>query len=102
MVIVGTNTTYLSNAINACAGKNFRQLVNDYRINYALYLMTKDEDLSSIRGLHLRCGFSSVSVFYDAFKRRTGSSPLQMLRESGQARWHHSDVPVASEVAIQN
>lgn len=80
MVIAGTNTTYLSNAINNCSGRNFRTLLNDYRIQYAIEVMTKDDDLRSIRGMHLRCGFTSVSVFYDAFKRRTGKSPLQVLR----------------------
>ena len=33
-VIVGTNTTYLSNTINSCFGRNFRTLINDFRIGF--------------------------------------------------------------------
>jgi AraC-like DNA-binding protein len=80
-VIVGTNTTYLSNAINNCFGRNFRTLVNDYRIRYAVNLIKNGHQVQSIRGLHLMCGFTSVSVFYDAFKRRVGISPFQLVRQ---------------------
>lgn len=85
-VIVGTNTTYLSNAINNCSGKNFRTLINDYRIRYAVKLINDGEGDEGIRGLHLRCGFTSVSVFYDAFKRRMGVSPFLFVRQSMAAR----------------
>ena len=33
--IVGTNTTYLSNAVNNYFGCNFKQLLNKYRVEYA-------------------------------------------------------------------
>uniref|UniRef100_UPI00263796FB helix-turn-helix domain-containing protein n=1 Tax=uncultured Phocaeicola sp. TaxID=990718 RepID=UPI00263796FB len=37
--IVGTNTTYLSNAVNNYFGCNFKQLLNKYRIEYAKCLL---------------------------------------------------------------
>jgi len=85
-VIVGTNTTYLSNAINKCAGCNFCTFVNDYRIRHAVNLIQGQNEIHSIAGLHRRCGFHSVSVFYDAFKRRTGFSPLQMVHRIREER----------------
>lgn len=83
-VIVGTNTTYLSNAINKRFGCNFHTLVNDYRVRYAVEIIRADEKLMRVKDLHSRCGFSSVSVFYDAFRRYTGSSPLQLKRRLDQ------------------
>ena len=37
--IVGTNTTYLSNAVNNYFGCNFKQLLNKYRVEYAKSLL---------------------------------------------------------------
>ena len=78
--IVGTNTTYLSNAVNNYFGCNFKQLVNSYRVEYAKVLLKDGE--SSVRELYRRCGFASQSVFYVAFTRLVGMPPLQYLSQS--------------------
>lgn len=79
-VIVGTNTTYLSNTINTCFGRNFRTLINDFRIGYAVSLFLAEGGNTRIKGLHARCGYTSVSVFYEAFTQRLGTSPLRLAR----------------------
>lgn len=71
---VYTNKTYLSQAINIVAGKNFRQFINHYRIQYSLELLKRDpslkvEDLASMSGFH-------SSVTYNmAFKLNMGETP---------------------------
>ena len=37
--VSGTNTTYLSNAVNNYFGCNFKQLLNKYRVEYAKSLL---------------------------------------------------------------
>src|SRR5574344_2911153 len=64
--IVGTNTTYLSNAINQYSGCNLRTFINKYRINYAKQLLTTSN--CNIKELHKRSGFASRSAFYVAFQ----------------------------------
>lgn len=79
-VIVGTNTTYLSNTINTCFGRNFRTLINDFRIGYAVGLFLREGGATRVKGLHARCGYVSVSVFYEAFTQRLGISPMRLAR----------------------
>ena len=75
--IVGTNTTYLSNAVNNYFGCNFKQLLNKYRVEYAKSLLL--EGTYSASSLFRKCGFASQSVFYAAFHKIVGASPLQFL-----------------------
>ena len=78
--VFGTNTTYLSNTVNRYFGCNLKQLLNAYRIGHARELLS--EDSCSVRELYARCGFASKSVFYAAFARVVGMSPLQYLSQS--------------------
>ena len=75
--IVGTNTTYLSNAVNNYFGCNFKQLINSYRVARAKELLDGEE--CPVSELFSRCGFASRSVFYTAFGKLAGVSPLRYL-----------------------
>ena len=83
--IVGTNTTYLSNAVNNYFGCNFKRLINSYRVVRAKELLdSKDCPVSE---LFSRCGFASKSVFYVAFRKvgetewRTEPTPVEKLAD---------------------
>ena len=82
--IVGTNTTYLSNAVNNYFGCNFKQLLNKYRVEYAKSLLL--EGTYSTSSLFRKCGFASQSVFYAAFHKVVGASPLQFLYKAPSKR----------------
>lgn len=71
--IIGTNTVYLSRAINEGYGKTYKEVVNGYRVKYLMQLMRGTEN--NIEQLALRCGFGSRSTFYSAFMQYTGLSP---------------------------
>lgn len=75
--IIGTNTTYLSNAINKFFKCNFKTLINKYRIEYCKSLLNAHNSSLSIKEIAKACGFMSVSAFYASFKKETGVSPLQ-------------------------
>jgi AraC-like DNA-binding protein len=75
--IVGTNTTYLSNVINKYFKCNLKNLINRYRVEYAKYLL--DFEREPICQLPKKCGFTSRSVFYVAFKKVIGITPLQYV-----------------------
>ena len=78
--IVGTNTTYLSNAVNRYFQCNFKQLINSYRVEYAKELL--DSDKYPMSELFKYCGFASKSVFYVAFGKVAGMTPLQYLSQN--------------------
>ena len=78
--IVGTNTTYLSNAVNNYFGCNFKRLINSYRVVRAKELL--DSKDCPVNELFSRCGFASKSVFYVAFRKVVGMTPLQYISQS--------------------
>ena len=78
--IVGTNTTYLSNAVNNYFGCNFKRLINSYRVVRAKELL--DGKDCPVNELFSRCGFASKSVFYVAFGKVVGMTPLQYVSQN--------------------
>ncbi len=76
--MLGTNRTYISRAINQTMNMPFSDLVNKYRIEYALSLM-KNREFSqmTLSEIALKSGFSNESTFYRVFKHAMGVSPRQ-------------------------
>ena len=66
----------ISSCINKNIGVNFNEWVNNYRVDYALSIITSDFDnLLSIEGIGSDSGFKSRSAMYTAFKKKLGNSP---------------------------
>ena len=77
---VYTNKTYLSRTINMLTGKNFRQYINSYRVEYALQLM-KDDHKLRVSELAELAGFHSSVTFGMAFKLNMGETPGEYLQK---------------------
>lgn len=71
-----TNRAYLSKTINILSGRNFRQFVNYYRIQYCVELMRQDPNLKLIN-VALMSGFHTTASFNMAFKLNLGETPTQ-------------------------
>ena len=71
----------ISEVINEHMGKNFYNLVNDYRVNEVKERM-KSEDLQviTILGIAYDSGFNSKSSFNTIFKEKTGQTPSEYLK----------------------
>jgi len=80
---VGTNRATLSHVINQYFHKSFPALLNQYRVNEALRLLTdkesKDYKLEIIGEM---CGYRNRQVFHSAFKRETGITPKHFRKVS--------------------
>ncbi len=74
-----TNRMYLSRAINFHSGRNFNQLINYYRIKYAVELIKKDSNLK-MNELSQMCGFHTVVSFNMAFKLNERMTPSEYAR----------------------
>lgn len=63
----------MSQAINACLGKNFFELINSYRVEEAKNLLLDDSwSFHIIVGIGYEAGFNSKTAFRTSFKRFTG------------------------------
>lgn len=74
-----TNRLYLSKSINFHSGRNFNQLVNYYRVKYAVELMKRDSglrmsDIASMSGFHTTVSFNM------AFKLNEHTTPSEFAR----------------------
>ena len=74
----------LSWLLNECLGKNFNEFINFYRIEYfkKLALNPKNSHISLI-GLAYESGFNSKTVFNTYFKKETGMTPKEFLKQNG-------------------
>lgn len=78
--VVGTNTTYLSNAVNQVFHCNVKTLINWYRVQYAKTVLSKK--MYSLKDIPFVCGFSSKSTFYSAFRKYEGITPYQYMHKN--------------------
>ncbi len=84
--LLDVNEVTLSNTINVHYKKNFRSLINDFRVREVEKRLLNDglKNLSLL-GLSKECGFNSEASFYRIFKETTSLTPKQFLdnRSSG-------------------
>lgn len=75
---VGSNTKYVSSAINGTYHKNFRQLLNELRINRAMERLASSD--CSIQDLSSELGYGSPNNFILVFKSIIGMPPAAYRR----------------------
>lgn len=75
---VFTNKTYLSKTINVMSGKNYRQFLNSYRVEYSINLMKEDKHLK-VSEVASMSGFHTVVTYNMAFKVNKGVTPGEYL-----------------------
>ncbi len=74
-----TNRVYLSKSVNFHSGRNFNQLVNFYRVRYAVELIRKDPSLR-MNEVSRMCGFHTVVSFNMAFKLNERMTPTEFAQ----------------------
>jgi AraC-like DNA-binding protein len=78
-----TNVSVLSRAINQCFKQNFNDFINQRRIEAVKEKLKAGElQRQTLLGIAFDCGFNSKATFNRAFKKMTGVSPKEWLRQS--------------------
>lgn len=75
-----TNKTYLSRTINEELNKNFRELVNYFRVKEAMRIFLDNTEIS-ISELMDKSGFNNNASFTSAFKINTGYTPGEWCKD---------------------
>ncbi len=78
--LLGTNTSYLSRALNQGLGENFSRAINALRCEEVAARLTTAPP-GAILDLALEAGFSSKASFNRAFRERFGMTPQAKRRE---------------------
>lgn len=77
---LGVNRSRLSSAINA-SGSNFNNFVNQYRVSYAIRLLSQDSG-KTIEDVATASGFNSGRSMRNAFKVLTGLYPSYFVKKT--------------------
>lgn len=72
---VNISSHQLSQFLNNNLGKNFTSFINEFRINEACKIITSNDKLT-LESIGYDVGFNSKSTFFAAFKKHTGTTPL--------------------------
>lgn len=75
-----SNRTYVSKAVNHYAGQSFSSWLNMYRIAEAIRLMSRQDEMP-LKQIADEVGYTSMSVFYNAFCKETGLPPGRYRKE---------------------
>lgn len=78
---LGTNRTYLSDIVHYHYGLSFADYINKLRIDEACRLMEEKSGDVVIKDLYKELGYNSATSFFRNFKRQTGMSTGEWIRE---------------------
>ena len=81
---LGTNRNYLYTALKTNSNLNFKGLLNQYRVRYAVSLIkdkVSDGRRFSLSDIYVDCGFSTNESFYRIFKKITGTTPGKYIAQ---------------------
>ena len=75
---IGCNARYISAVVHLRYRDNFSQLINDFRIKEAMYMIT-DRHFADMKmeEIAIATGFANRQCFYSAFFRKNGMTPLE-------------------------
>ena len=77
---LGYESHYVSRCFHADLGKNFKQFVNEYRINYAKHLIATESGRMSMTEIAFASGFQSVRNFNRVYQKLEGTEPRRGVR----------------------
>jgi AraC-like DNA-binding protein len=83
---LGTNTAYLSRALNEGLGLSFNEAINRLRVDEVCRRLAADAADGELLEIAFAAGFSSKTSFNRSFKARTGKTPSQFRTSAHQAR----------------
>ncbi|MFH6993135.1 helix-turn-helix domain-containing protein [Flavobacterium sp. FlaQc-48] len=81
---INISSHQLSQFLNNNLNKNFTSFVNEFRINEACKIITSNDKLT-LESIGYDVGFNSKSTFFAAFKKQTGTTPLNYQNQALQA-----------------
>lgn len=80
---LGVSYYFLSRIFKEETNKSFSDMLNDIRIHHAMDLLTNTQ--CAVQEISAQVGYTNWSTFLRAFRKRTGTTPLQYRKDIGNA-----------------
>ncbi|MFY0689396.1 MAG: AraC family transcriptional regulator [Cyclobacteriaceae bacterium] len=81
---VNATSHHVSQVLNEVVGKSFFELLAHYRIAEAKSILINPSETLTVEQIAIKVGYNSKSAFNKAFKKLTGSTPMQYRQSSTQ------------------
>lgn len=78
---LGVSYYFLSRIFKEETNKSFSDMLNDIRIRHATELLSSTQN--AVQDISLQVGYTNWSTFLRAFRKRTGTTPVQYRKELG-------------------
>ena len=84
---IGCNARYISAVVHLRYRDNFSQLINDFRIKEAMYMIT-DKHFADLKmeDVAKATGFANRQCFYSAFFRKNSMTPLEYRAQNATSK----------------
>lgn len=86
---LGTNRTYLSDAIHLRYGISFSDFINKLRVEEAMRIIDETNGEVLIKDLYKQLGYNSATSFFRNFKKQTGKSTGEWTKEMLKKKLAH-------------
>jgi YesN/AraC family two-component response regulator len=84
-IVLHTNNTYISNAINRVGNTTFSKLINSYRISEVIRLIEEHGTSLTNKEIADKVGYRDVTTYYRQFKEIMGCTPTEYINSHRQA-----------------
>lgn len=75
--MLGSNSVYVSKAVNFCTSESFNVYVNRLRVNAAVHMLSDPSNDMPIKAIADAVGYNNLQSFYKNFQKETGVPPSQ-------------------------
>ncbi|MGC3977525.1 MAG: helix-turn-helix domain-containing protein [Paludibacteraceae bacterium] len=82
---IGSNESYLADAIKQATGETFSVYISNLRLQYAIELLDNNPDIT-LEAIAVDSGHGSYSPFYRAFTKKYGITPSEYRRLSSATK----------------
>ena len=79
--MLASNSTYVSKAINTCAGTTFLGYVNSYRMREVVSILSDPTNNEPLKAIADNAGYGNISSFYRYFEKETGCAPSKFRQK---------------------
>lgn len=86
---LGTNRTYLSDAVHLRYGISFSDFINRLRIQDAMRILDEKNGDILIKDLYQELGYNSATSFFRNFKKQTGKSTGEWIKDMLKKKLAH-------------
>lgn len=87
--LIGVDKTHFAEIIHESTAGRLNEYINGLRIEHAVKLMRQQYDNYTLKAIAEESGFSNMTTFHNAFKKKIGMTPAQYWNSISQINYNY-------------